>query len=92
MKNLYIINEVLYDYSTGIVIIIATNLDECRSLFTEKFRVMDDHIEKLPLVWWQDFTGCIAEYDKAIELKKYKVIPVNDNEESRIVDFLYGGS
>jgi hypothetical protein len=75
MKNLYIISKVLFDYSGGIVIIIATNLDECRSLFTEKFPNSE----------------CVEEFDGAIEGNYYKVIPVNDNEESRIVEYLHGG-
>jgi len=74
MKNLYIISEVLFDYSGGIVIIIATNLDECRLLFAESFRA--------PIL--------LKEFDEAIEGNYYKVIPVNDNEESRIVEYLHG--
>jgi hypothetical protein len=74
MKNLYIISEVLFDYSGGIVIIIATNLDECRSLFAESFRA----------------SIYLKEFDEAIEGNYYKVIQVNDNEESRIVKYLHG--
>jgi len=77
-KNLYIIEEVLSDYNYGIVVMIASNLDECRDLFIEEIICNDT---------WMN------EYDKAIEEKKYKVFPVSDNEESpRIVSCVYGGS
>jgi hypothetical protein len=48
---------------------------ECRSLFTEKFPNSE----------------CLKEFDETIKGKYYKVIQVNDNEESRIVEYLHGG-
>ena len=79
-KNLYIVQEVLYDYTDGMVVIIASNLDECRSLFIDEF----------------GYGACldtvIKEYDKAIAGNSYKVIPVSVNEESRVVSYVYGGA
>lgn len=36
-NNLYIINEVLYDYTPGMVVIAAPSLDRCREIFEAKF-------------------------------------------------------
>ena len=35
--NLYIIQDVLYDYSSGMVVIAASSLERCRELFKEEF-------------------------------------------------------
>jgi hypothetical protein len=35
--NLYIINDVLYDYTAGMVVIAASSLERCRELFEEEF-------------------------------------------------------
>lgn len=37
MKNLYIVEEVLWDYTDGLVCIVADDLNECRKLFEEGF-------------------------------------------------------
>ena len=36
--NLYIINEVLSDYTSGMVVIAAPSLKRCRELFVEEFK------------------------------------------------------
>ena len=75
-KNLYIVEEVLWDYTPGMVLIIASNLDECRKIyFGEDSQFSNEE-----------------EYDEAIKDKNYKVVPVGDNEESRIVSYVYGGT
>ena len=35
--NLYIINEILCDYTSGMVVIAAESKEQCRALFMEKF-------------------------------------------------------
>jgi hypothetical protein len=35
--NLYIINDVLYDYTSGMVVIAAESKDHARELFAEEF-------------------------------------------------------
>ena len=35
--NLYIINEILVDYTSGLVVIAAESKEQCRELFIEKF-------------------------------------------------------
>ena len=37
MNNLYIINEVLSDYTPGMAVISAPSLERCRELFEEEF-------------------------------------------------------
>ena len=41
MNNLYIINEVLSDYTPGMAVIAAPSLDRCREIFTEEFEFTD---------------------------------------------------
>ena len=35
--NLYIINEILCDYTSGMVVIAAESKEQCRALFIEEF-------------------------------------------------------
>ena len=35
--NLYILNEILSDYSSGMVVIAAESKEQCREFFIEKF-------------------------------------------------------
>ena len=35
--NIYVINEVLYDYTPGMVVIAASDLSECRAIFQQDF-------------------------------------------------------
>ena len=58
MNNLYIIEEVLHDYISGMVVIAAPSLERCREVFTEEF------------TWLM----CWPPYDLAIERGSYKVI------------------
>ena len=58
MNNLYIIKEVLYDYTPGMVVIAAPSLERCREIFTEEFK----------------FSRHWPPYDLAIELEYYEVI------------------
>jgi hypothetical protein len=42
--NLFIINEILSDYTSGMVVIAAPSKDRCREIFVEKFG--DYHINE----------------------------------------------
>ena len=79
MKNIYLIQGVLYDYTEGMVAIIASDLDECRALFVDEFAngFCSDTVVK--------------EYDESIEKNNYDVIVVGENEQSRVVSYVYGG-
>jgi len=37
MNNLYIINNVLFDYTAGMAVIAAPNMERCRELFVAEF-------------------------------------------------------
>jgi len=74
-NNLYIIEEVLSDYTSGMVVIAAENLDRCRELFIAEFG---------------DVYYTVREYDEAIRLGNYKVLSVNNQPEG-VVSFVYGG-
>jgi hypothetical protein len=74
--NLYIIEEVLSDYTCGMVVIAAENLERCRELFIAEFG--DGHYT----VW---------EYDEAIRLENYKVLSVANHSEG-VVSYVYGGA
>lgn len=79
MKNIYLIQGVLYDYTEGMVAIIASDLDECRALF----------IDELANGSWSD--TITKEYDLAIKENHYQVVAVGDDEQSRVVSYVYGG-
>jgi hypothetical protein len=42
MKNVYIISEVLSDYTSGMVVIVASDLAECRSIFEDQFYNLEE--------------------------------------------------
>lgn len=73
--NLYIINEVLYDYTDGMVVIAAASLERARELFAAEFRSSD---------------GDMSDFDAAIERGAYKTLQVVGQEEG-IVSYVYGG-
>ena len=43
--NLYIINEVLSDYTPGMAVIAAPSLERCKELFAEEFEFADDEYD-----------------------------------------------
>lgn len=45
MINLYIIDEVLSDYTAGMVVIAAPSLERCRELFVEEFHWYVDEFD-----------------------------------------------
>ena len=77
MNNIYIIEEVLSDYTAGMAVICAPSLDRCREIFVEEFN------EDL-------FKREIAEFDRAIEKNWYKVIEGVNHAEG-IVSYVCGG-
>jgi hypothetical protein len=80
-NNLYIINEVLSDYTSGMVVIAAPSLDRCREIF----------IEWSTHEWSGDYNNYyLNEYDRAIADKEYKVIEGVNHPEG-MVSYVYGG-
>ena len=74
--NLYIIHDVLYDCTAGMVVIAASSLERCRELFEEEFGWRRSHMK---------------EYDDAVKNNSYSVYQVVDEEEG-VKDYVYGGS
>ena len=79
MNNLYIIEEVLSDYTSGMAIIAAPSLERCKELFIEEF--VDDSYDE---------TKFVPEFDSAITDGAYKVIEGVDHIEG-VVSYVYGG-
>jgi len=62
MNNLYIISEVLSDYTPGMAVIAAPSLDTCKEIFAENFKL-----------WVDEFDSAIADGDyKVIEGVEYQ--------------------
>jgi len=73
--NLYIIEEVLSDYTFGMVVIAAPSLERCRELFIAEFGIFESNV---------------LEYDYAIKNDAYKVLSVVGQPEG-VVSHVYGG-
>ena len=78
--NLYIIQEVLSDYTFGMAVIAADSLERCRELFKNEFCKDDD--------WLSD--RLMPEYDAAIKSDYYKVLSVVGQDEG-VVSYVHGG-
>jgi len=77
--KLYLINEVLYDYSAGMVAIAAENLDQCRNIFEEQFAMSSDS------------KGRLNEFDAAVENGYYQELEVKSDTQPGVVTYVYGG-
>ncbi len=73
--NLYIINEVLYDYTDGMVVIAAASLERARELFAAQFGSEEREL---------------GEFDAAIKRDAYKTLQVVGQPEG-VVSYVYGG-
>jgi hypothetical protein len=73
--NLYIINEVLYDYTDGMVVIAAESLEKAGSLFANE---------------WPD-ARLIEEFDAAIANGAYKILQVVGQSEGIVSYVFGGG-
>jgi hypothetical protein len=73
--NLYIIEDVLSDYTFGMVVIAAPSLERCRELFIAEFGI---------------FESRVLEYDNAIKNDAYKVLSVANQSEG-VVSYVHGG-
>lgn len=73
--KLFVIKEVLYDYTPGMCVIAAHDLAQCRELFYHKFGRKVEFMD---------------EFDRAIENKKYRTLDVI-NCNPGIISYEYGG-
>ena len=76
--NLYIINEVLYDYTDGMCVIAAESLPQCEQIFMKEFGdSTSDYIKECKQ----------KEFNNA----KITVIESVGLDEAGIVEYVYGG-
>lgn len=82
IMNLYILKEVLYDYTDGMCVIAAESMPQCEQIFMEKFgystnrngeRVKDERVQ--------------YEFNNA----KVTIIQSVGLDEAGIVEYVYGG-
>jgi hypothetical protein len=79
--NLYIISDVLYDYTPGMCVIAAESLPRCEQIFMKKFGRNDDSI------YAKDHN---EEQQKEFNQAAIKVIE-NVNHPEGVVSYVYGG-
>ena len=75
-NNVYVINEVLSDYTAGMVVIAAKDWEQCRAYFGEKFGYQYDYLLK--------------QFDRAVENGKYKLFPCS-TDQSGVLEYVFGG-
>ena len=76
--NLYIIKEVLYDYTSGMCVIAAESLPRCEQVFMERFAPGDsDYIKE--------------NMQKDFNAAAIKVIENVPYEKEEVIDYVYGG-
>lgn len=73
--NLYILNEVLYDYTDGMCVIAAESLTRCGELFMKEF-ANDYNKERMQ-----------KEFNEAA----IKVIENINHDKGEVVSYVYGG-
>jgi hypothetical protein len=77
--NLYIINEVLYDYTAGMCVIAAESLPRCEQVFMKEFVCdTDSDYEK-------------QEMQKEFNTANIKVIENVPYEKEEVVSYVHGG-
>lgn len=77
--KLYLINQVLYDYTAGMVAIAAENLEQCRNIFEEQFAMSYNSKVRL------------NEFDSAIQRGCYQELEVKSDTQPGVVTYVYGG-
>ena len=81
--NLYIINDVLYDYTAGMCVIAAESMPHCEQIFMKEFGYPDDD---------SDYAKRRNEdMQKEFNTAQIKVIE-NVNHPEGVVSYVYGGS
>ena len=79
--NLYIINDVLYDYTDGMCVIAAESMSHCESIFMEKFGYSgdNDYSVKMNEQMQRDFNDAPIKVIEGI------------NHPAGVVSYVYGG-
>ena len=80
--NLYIINDVLYDYTAGMCVIAAESLPRCEQIFMEEFG------------WVGDTEGAKSLNEQMQQEFNEAPIKVMDNvphDKEEVISYVYGG-
>jgi len=77
--NLYILNDVLYDYTAGMAVIAAESMEQCKELFMEQFCYFgaSDYFK--------------GKYEEDFNTAEVKVIE-GVNHVAGVVSYVYGGA
>ena len=76
--NLYIINDVLYDYTCGMCVIAAESLPRCEQVFMERFGdSTSDYVKE-----------CTQKDFNTSEIKVIENVPY---EKEEVISYVYGG-
>ena len=82
-NNLYILNEVLSDYTAGMAVIAAPSKERARELFIKEFG------------WFENGTADFKDLHNAGLLREFDKSPVKViegvNHPEGVVDYVYGG-
>lgn len=76
--NLYILNDVLYDYTSGMAVIAAESLEQCNQIFMKEFAPGESAYVK----------ECVQEDFNTAEVKVIENVPY---EKEEVVSYVYGG-
>jgi len=79
--NLYIINEVLYDYTDGMCVIAAESMPRCEQLFLKEFAPGNSDYAK-------KYKECIQKEFNEAPIKVIENVPY---EKEEVVSYVYGG-
>ncbi len=77
--NLYIINDVLYDYTAGMCVIAAESLPRCEQIFMKEFAPGESNYIK-------------ENIQKEFNTARIKVIENVSYDKEEVVSYVYGGS
>lgn len=77
--NLYIINDVLYDYTAGMCVIAAESLPRCEQVFMSEFAWGGNHKEHN------------EELQKDFNTAAIKMIENVPYEKEEVISYVYGG-
>lgn len=80
--NLYVIRGVLVNWSAGMVVIKAKDLDACRQFFIKEFVDLEE-----------DHDSYLIDYDHSITQNRYSVLKLADDDQTEegIVQYIFGG-
>lgn len=81
--NLYIINDVLYDYTAGMCVIAAESLPRCEEIFMEEFG-------------WQTGSDYAKKYNEEMQ-KDFNEAPIKvmenvPHDKEEVISYVWGGS